>query len=96
MNNTVENPIEQLKKEVDSLRDNFPKGRIDKTKLALCIGQLVKEIREQRGWTIHKLAKTIDRNMAFIVDLERGKKLPNLSILEMIVNALEQGERWKW
>ena len=74
MNNTVENPIDQLKKEVDSLRGNFPKGRIDKTKLALCLGKLVKEIREQKGWTIHKLAKAIDRNMGSIVELEKGKK----------------------
>jgi DNA-binding XRE family transcriptional regulator len=96
MNNTVENPIDQLKKEVDSLRDNFPKGRIDKTKLALRLGKLVKEIREQKGWTIHKLAKAIDRNMGSIVELEKGKKLQNISMLGMIIRALEQGEHWQW
>ncbi len=52
-------------------------------------GFKIKEIREQKGFSIEYLANisNVDRN--YISDIEKGKRNVSIIIIEKIINALE-------
>jgi len=52
-------------------------------------GYKVKELREQKGYSIEYLANTsnVDRN--YISDIEKGQRNVSIKIIEKIINALE-------
>lgn len=56
--------------------------------LALRIGRRLTELREQRGLTMEKLAYENDLSKGYISEIEAGKKLPSLKMLEKIARAL--------
>ena len=50
---------------------------------------MLKELREERGWSIAKLAKEAEVTDAYIAQLETGKrKNPSLAILKRLPRAL--------
>ena len=52
-------------------------------------GQKVKELREQKGFSIEQLANisNVDRN--YISDIEKGKRNVSIEIMEKIILALD-------
>ncbi len=52
-------------------------------------GQKVKELREQKGFSIEQLANisNVDRN--YISDIEKGKRNVSIEIMEKIIFALD-------
>lgn len=96
MQNDIEDKIKQLKNQIEILRVKYPKEKNEKKQTAAIIGNLVKDLREEKGWSIHKLSKILDSNMGNIVKLEKGEKLPYIDLIEKMTRAFEQGERWTW
>ena len=52
-------------------------------------GQKVKQLREEKGFSIEQLANisNVDRN--YISDIEKGKRNVSLEIIEKIITGLE-------
>ena len=52
-------------------------------------GQKVKELREEKGFSIEQLANisNVDRN--YISDIEKGKRNVSIEIIEKILTALD-------
>lgn len=53
------------------------------------IGAKITLIRNKRGLTLEKLAYENDISKGYLSELESGKKLPSLKMLERIAEALE-------
>lgn len=49
------------------------------------IGQLLKDLREDRGWSLRDLGMTVGMNKTYLVDIELGKRNPTVNSLEKIV-----------
>lgn len=58
-------------------------------KLALRIGKKIIKYREQKKMTQEKLAYENDFSKGYLSDIESGKKLPSLQLLEKIAESLE-------
>lgn len=52
-------------------------------------GQKVKELREEKGFSIEQLANVsnVDRN--YISDIEKGKRNASIEIIEKVITGLE-------
>jgi len=59
--------------------------------LADQLGQRIRQLREERGITQENLAYTSDvvRSKSYISEIEAGKKLPSLRVLEGLAQQLE-------
>lgn len=57
--------------------------------LALRIGKRLTLLREQKGLTMEKLAYENDVSKGYISEIEAGRKLPSLKMLEKLANALD-------
>ena len=51
------------------------------TVLSEAIGKTIKNLRKQKGVSQEKLADAIDSHQVYISEIERGLKMPSLSIL---------------
>lgn len=49
------------------------------------IGQLLKDLREDRGWSLRDLGITVGMNKTYLGDIELGKRNPTVNSLEKIV-----------
>lgn len=49
------------------------------------IGQLLKDLREDRGWSLRDLGMTVGMNKTCLGDIELGKRNPTVNSLEKIV-----------
>ena len=49
------------------------------------IGQLLKDLREDRGWSLRDLGMTVGMNKTYLGDIELGKRNPTVDSLEKIV-----------
>lgn len=49
------------------------------------IGQLLKDLREDRGWSLRELGLVVGMNKTYPGDIELGKRNPTISSLEKIV-----------
>lgn len=52
------------------------------------IGQRIRYLRKQKGWTQEKLAEYAGINRVTVASYEQGKYLPSLTALEMLAKAL--------
>ncbi len=57
-------------------------------KLAKRIGKKISDIRRKRGMTSEKLAYENGISKGYMSDIENGKKLPSLNMLNQIARAL--------
>lgn len=71
-----------------ALRDENFKAEYERYDLAFEIGQMIVEARILKGITQHQLASLIKTKQPSIARLENGKKLPSLSFLSKIAEAL--------
>lgn len=49
------------------------------------IGQLLKDLREERGWSLRELGLVAGMNKTYLGDIELGKRNPSINSLEKIV-----------
>lgn len=49
------------------------------------IGQLLKDLREERGWSLRELDLVVGMNKTYLGDIELGKRNPSINSLEKIV-----------
>ena len=58
-------------------------------RLAFELGQAVREMREQRGWTQTQLAQASGLTQPAVARFEAGGTVPTIPVLERLANALE-------
>ena len=46
------------------------------------IGQLLKDLREERGWSLRELGLVVGMNKTYLGDIELGKRNPSINSLE--------------
>ena len=51
-------------------------------------GAVVRELREQRGWTQEGLAERAEMNASYLGFVERGDNVPTLTIIIQIASGL--------
>ena len=49
------------------------------------IGQLLKDLREERGWSLREFGLIVGMNKTYLGDIELGKRNPSINSLEKIV-----------
>ena len=49
------------------------------------IGQLLKDLREERGWSLREFGLVVGLNKTYLGDIELGKRSPTTNSLERIV-----------
>lgn len=49
------------------------------------IGQLLKDLREDRGWSLREFGLVVGLNKTYLGDIELGKRNPTINGLERIV-----------
>ena len=49
------------------------------------IGQLQKDLREERGWSLREFGLIVGMNKTYLGDIELGKRNPTMNSLEKIV-----------
>ena len=49
------------------------------------IGQLLKDLRKERGWSLRELGLVVGMNKTYLGDIELGKRNPSINSLEKIV-----------
>ena len=55
------------------------------SELNVQIGQLLKDLREDRGWSLREFGLVVEMNKTYLGDIELGKRNPTISSLEKIV-----------
>ena len=55
------------------------------SELNVQIGQLLKDLREDRGWSLREFGLVVGMNKTYLGDIELGKRNPTISSLEKIV-----------
>ena len=49
------------------------------------IGQLLKDFRDERGWSLREFGLIVGMNKTYLGDIELGKRNPTINSLEKIV-----------
>lgn len=49
------------------------------------IGQLLKDLREDRGWSLREFGLIVGMNKTYLGDIELGKRNPTMNSLEKII-----------
>jgi transcriptional regulator with XRE-family HTH domain len=57
------------------------------------LGQCLKAIRMDRGYSVRDLAKKSGYSRGYISDIESGRRLPKSFVLDCILSALSARER---
>jgi transcriptional regulator with XRE-family HTH domain len=60
-----------------------------RTTLARQIGRRISKIRRQRGMTSERLAYENDISKGYLSDIENGKRVPSVTLLDQIARALD-------
>lgn len=55
------------------------------SELNVQIGQLVKDLRDERGWSLREFGLIVGMNKTYLGDIELGKRNPTINSLEKIV-----------
>lgn len=53
------------------------------------MGQRLKKVREEKGWTLREAGKHIGINWTYLQMLEKGKNIPRLKVLKQITEIYE-------
>lgn len=55
------------------------------SELNVQIGQLLKDLRDERGWSLREYGLIVGMNKTYLGDIELGKRNPTINSLEKIV-----------
>lgn len=55
------------------------------SELNVQVGQLLKDLRDERGWSLRKFGLIVGMNKTYLGDIELGKRNPTINSLEKIV-----------
>lgn len=55
------------------------------SELNVQIGQLLKDLRDERGWSLREFGLIVGMNKMYLGDIELGKRNPTINSLEKIV-----------
>lgn len=55
------------------------------SELNVQIGQLLKDLRDERGWSLREFGLIVGMNKTYLGDIELGKRNPTMNSLERIV-----------
>lgn len=55
------------------------------SELNVQIGQLLKDLRDERGWSMREFGLIVGMNKTYLGDIELGKRNPTINSLEKIV-----------
>lgn len=55
------------------------------SELNVQIGQLLKDLRDERGWSSREFGLIVGMNKTYLGDIELGKRNPTINSLEKIV-----------
>lgn len=55
------------------------------SELNVQIGQLLKDFRDERGWSLREFGLIVGMNKTYLGDIELGKRNPTINSLEKIV-----------
>lgn len=55
------------------------------SELNVQIGQLLKDLRDERGWSLREFGLIVGMNKTYLGDIELGKRNPTINSLEEIV-----------
>lgn len=55
------------------------------SELNVQIGQLLKDLRDERGWPLREFGLIVGMNKTYLGDIELGKRNPTINSLEKIV-----------
>jgi transcriptional regulator with XRE-family HTH domain len=55
---------------------------------AVLFGEIVRKLREERGWTQEQLAERAEMNASYLGFVERGDNVPTLTIIIQIAEGL--------
>lgn len=55
------------------------------SELNVQIGQLLKGLRDERGWSLREFGLIVGMNKTYLGDIELGKRNPTINSLEKIV-----------
>lgn len=58
------------------------------SELNVQIGQLLKDLRDERGWSLREFGLIVGMNKTYLGDIELGKRNPTINSLEKIVAGL--------
>lgn len=63
------------------------------SELNVQIGQLLKDLRDERGWSLREFGLIVGMNKTYLGDIELGKRNPTINSLEKIVAGYGQTVR---
>lgn len=55
------------------------------SELNVQIGQLLKDLRDERGWSLREFGLIVGMNKTYLGDIELGKRNPTINSLEKLV-----------
>ena len=55
------------------------------SELNVQIGKLLKDLRDERGWSLREFGLIVGMNKTYLGDIELGKRNPTMNSLEKIV-----------
>jgi transcriptional regulator with XRE-family HTH domain len=58
-------------------------------KFRVAIGEVLKELRLDRGWTLRNLSLKSDVSLGYLSEVERGQKELSSEVLASIANAIQ-------
>ncbi|RYZ97185.1 MAG: XRE family transcriptional regulator [Moraxellaceae bacterium] len=61
----------------------------DAIKISSHFGRIVKQVREERGWSQEVLADRANLNRSYVGEVERGSAMPSLGTVAKLAQALE-------
>ena len=70
------------------VRRNQPKRTLAEANFLSWLGQRVRSVREQRNWSVPRLAEEANVDRVYVADIEAGRRNPGILVVGKITSAL--------
>jgi FixJ family two-component response regulator len=82
--------ISQLRQSLEKAIEQFSFGRTPQDKLRERLGQIIKLLRVERGWSLKDLAAATKLSVSQISSIERGTNMPSIESLLSLSRAFDK------